>query len=232
MREAWCVKRDACSPKSLKIERATPHARHAWCVMRIRFGLAYSPLLERSTRITRAYHDVILWILPGTLPPPPRSLHLIQGQPRADPCVVFFSYLCYFLVTITLLCNIMWLMVRIWRKSWSPSTKWHLIKGIYKDNIRIGNICDNIAEAMDVETFIFRKIRWHVPVCKKCHRRSALGGSFSKKSFDASHFDVHVQSCNTHHASRFTHHSSRITRMWSRRFIRTTVSWECIFWKP
>ena len=34
--------------------------------MRIRFGLAYSPLWERSKRITRAYHDVILWILPGT----------------------------------------------------------------------------------------------------------------------------------------------------------------------
>ena len=50
MREAWSLKRDACSSKSLKIERATPHARHAWCVMRIRL----------------AYHDVILWILPGT----------------------------------------------------------------------------------------------------------------------------------------------------------------------
>ena len=31
--------------------------------------------------ITRAYHDVILWILPDTPPPPPRSLHVIQGQP-------------------------------------------------------------------------------------------------------------------------------------------------------
>ena len=47
--------------------------------MRIRFGLAYSALWERSTRITRAYHDVILWILQS--PPPPRSLHMIQGQP-------------------------------------------------------------------------------------------------------------------------------------------------------
>ena len=39
-----------------------------------------------------------------------------------------------------------------------------------------------------------------------------------QKDFDASFFDVHVESCNTHHASRFTHHASRITRMWSRSF--------------
>ena len=37
--------------------------------MRIRFGLAYSPLWERSTSITRAHHDVILFILPRRLAP-------------------------------------------------------------------------------------------------------------------------------------------------------------------
>ena len=66
-RDAWSVMRESrwCSPKSLKIERATPDARDAWCVMRIRFVLAYSPLWERSTSITRAFHDVILWIITG-----------------------------------------------------------------------------------------------------------------------------------------------------------------------
>ena len=41
---------------------------------------AYSFWARVFTRITRAYHDVILWILTGT-PPPLRSLHVIQGQP-------------------------------------------------------------------------------------------------------------------------------------------------------
>ena len=60
-------------------------------VMRIRFGLAYSPLPERSTRITRAYHDVIVWILPRTSQYP--CMTVIQGQPGAD-LLVLYSYLC------------------------------------------------------------------------------------------------------------------------------------------
>ena len=37
----------------------------------IRFGLAYSPLWERSTHIPRAYHDVILLF---------SRVHVIAGQ--------------------------------------------------------------------------------------------------------------------------------------------------------
>ena len=95
MREAWCVKRDACSPNSLKIERATPHVRHSWCMMRIRFGLAYSPLWERSTRITRAYHDIILWILPGTSQDPcmrSRDNH-IKHRPCSKTLPLHLSFL-------------------------------------------------------------------------------------------------------------------------------------------
>ena len=123
MREAWCV-----FTEIIENRNATSHACHAWCAMRICIGLAYSPLWERSTRITRAYHDVIRWILSGT----PKILACdpgFQGQPRADQFVdhiVFFSYVCSFLVTITLLCHATWLMIRIWG-SWSiwPSTISH-----------------------------------------------------------------------------------------------------------
>ena len=53
--------------------------------MRIRFVLAYSPLWERSTRITRAYDDGILWIIPGNpLPPPPKILACDPGTTTSN----------------------------------------------------------------------------------------------------------------------------------------------------
>ena len=113
MRDAWSVMRDACSPKSLKIEGATPHARHTWCVFV--FWLAYSPLSREPTMTS----------FDGCSRVPPKILACdpgFQGQKRADPFVdnkVLFSYLFSFLVTvITLLCHATWLMIRIWG-SWS-----------------------------------------------------------------------------------------------------------------
>ena len=84
----------------LYTKATTPHARHAWCVMRIRFGLAYSPLWKRSTRITWAYHDVIVLILPGTTPPPPKILACDPGTttsnigPIAKRCLGIYRFSC------------------------------------------------------------------------------------------------------------------------------------------
>ena len=69
------------------------------CVMRIRFGLAYSPLWERSIRITRAYHDVILWINSDALKilacdRETTCCHCILHRPTCSLlflCVLFFA---------------------------------------------------------------------------------------------------------------------------------------------
>ena len=93
MREAWCVKRDACSPKSLKIGRATPHARHAWCVFVLGSRIHLSGSGQHASREPIPWRHFL--DSPGY---PPRSLHVIQRQPRADP---FVDYIVFFFICAT-----------------------------------------------------------------------------------------------------------------------------------
>ena len=113
MREAWCV-----FTEIIENRWATPHARHAWCVF------VLGSRIHRSRSGQHASREPTMTSFDGFSQVPPKILACdpgFQGQPRADPFVdyiVFFSCLCSFLVTITLLCQATWLIIRIWG-SWS-----------------------------------------------------------------------------------------------------------------
>ena len=63
------------------------------------------------------------------------------------------------------------------------------------------------------------KIRCNFAVCKKATGYPHWLATSAKMTltYHASHFDVHVESCNTHHAYR-------ITRMWSRSLRKTQTN--------
>ena len=88
---AWCVKRDACSPKSSKIERATPHARHAWCVIH-RSGSGQHASREPTMTSFYGFSRVP--------PPPPKILACDPGTttsnigPIAKRCLGIYRFSC------------------------------------------------------------------------------------------------------------------------------------------
>ena len=139
IREAWCVERDACSPKSLKRERATPHARHAWCVFVLGSRIHRSGSGQHASReptMTSCYGFSRV-----TPPPPPRSSHVIEGQ-RADPFVDYTR-------SSFLICALFWrhlhVMIRIYGEAGQSvrNTQHYYYKTSlkeYKDSIRDENI--------------------------------------------------------------------------------------------
>ena len=142
MREAWCVFTEI-------IENRKSDSRCTSCVIRIRFRLAYSPLWERSTRITRAYHDVILWILPGT----PKILACDPGTTTCWPICTLHSLLLLFVLLLWWLIfsdviDDRYLEKLINLVEEHPALYNTLLKE-YKDSIISGNIWDSIAEAID-----------------------------------------------------------------------------------
>ena len=159
--------------------------RDAWCVF------VLGSLWGRSTRITRAYQygstmTSFYWFSRV----PSKILACDQGSTTYWPIYTLHSLLLLFMLLLWWLIYSDVIDDRYLEKLTNlveehPALYNTLLKE-YKDNIRIGNIWDSIAEAMDVQTLIFRYIRCHVPVCKISHRRSALGGSFSKNNLDAS----------------------------------------------
>ena len=150
MREAWCAKRDACSPKSLKIERATPHARHAWCVF------VLGSRIHRSGSGQHASREPTMTSFYGFSRVPTKILAWDPATTTCWPIRRLHSLLILFVLHATQ-CDWWYVSGEVCQSGWGiPSTIWHFIKGIYKDSIRNGNIWDNIAEAIDVKTFIFR----------------------------------------------------------------------------
>ena len=106
MREAWCVFTEI-------MENRKSDSTCTSYVMRD----AYSFWARVFTALgaVNTHHAALPWRhfmdSPGY---PSRSLHVIQGQPRADPFVdyiVFFSYLCCFYGDWYI---VMWLMIGIW----------------------------------------------------------------------------------------------------------------------